>query len=152
MMKTMSCYHLLMKRWYSMVQSSILGFINTKETISVLKDISTFGSLTAKSADNVFTALVGRCVEEREGVTFIMRIAFWFAIHWLMPIQTQYYGFGHFGFPQCTAVTHENAQASRDYQQVENGIKTCMYPGYPELHMQFSKPVDYHLIPTGIRI
>lgn len=51
-------------------------------------------------------------------------------------------------FRSVRQFTHENAQASRDYQQVENGIKTCMYPGYPELHMQFSKPVEYHFDPN----
>ncbi len=35
--------------------------------------------------------------------------------------------------------THENSVASRDYTEVDNGIKTCMYKGYPDLYMQFSK-------------
>ena len=51
-------------------------------------------------------------------------------------------------FRSVRQFTHENAQASREYQQIENGIKTCMYAGYPELHMQFSKPVDYHFDPN----
>ncbi len=42
-------------------------------------------------------------------------------------------------FRSVREYTHENAQASRDYQLVENGIKTCMYPGYPELFMQLNK-------------
>ncbi len=35
--------------------------------------------------------------------------------------------------------THENSVARRDYTMVGNGIKTCMYDGYPDLYMQFSK-------------
>ena len=35
--------------------------------------------------------------------------------------------------------THENSVASRYYSNVENGISTCMYAGYPDLYMQFSK-------------
>ena len=42
-------------------------------------------------------------------------------------------------FRSVREYTHENAQASREYQLVENGIKTCMYPGYPELYMQLNK-------------
>ena len=42
-------------------------------------------------------------------------------------------------FRSVREYTHENAQANREYQLVENGIKTCMYPGYPELYMQLNK-------------
>jgi predicted glycogen debranching enzyme len=54
-------------------------------------------------------------------------------------------------FRSVRQYTHENGQASRDYQQVDNGIKTCMYPGYPELFMQFNKPVDFHFVPDWYR-
>jgi predicted glycogen debranching enzyme len=54
-------------------------------------------------------------------------------------------------FRSVRQYTHENAQASRDYQTVDNGIKTCMYPGYPELFMQFNKPVDFHFMPDWYR-
>ena len=33
----------------------------------------------------------------------------------------------------------ENQVASRDYQEVSNGVSTCMYEGYPTLFMQVSK-------------
>lgn len=33
----------------------------------------------------------------------------------------------------------ENSGADSSYREVENGISTCLYPGYPELYMQFSK-------------
>ena len=42
-------------------------------------------------------------------------------------------------FRSVRQFTHENAVASREYHEVENGIKTCMYAGYPDLFMQFSK-------------
>ncbi len=43
-------------------------------------------------------------------------------------------------FRSVREFTHENGAASRSYQEVENGIKTCMYPGYPDLYMQIDKP------------
>lgn len=54
-------------------------------------------------------------------------------------------------FRSVREFTHENTQASRDYQEIENGIKTCMYPGYPELFMQFNKKVDFHFEPNWYR-
>lgn len=47
--------------------------------------------------------------------------------------------------------THENNQVNRDYQLVENGIKTCMYPGYPELYMQLNKKNEFHFQPDWYR-
>ncbi|MBR5803570.1 MAG: glycogen debranching enzyme family protein [Bacteroidaceae bacterium] len=54
-------------------------------------------------------------------------------------------------FRSVREYTHENAQASRDYQVVENGVKTCMYPGYPELVMQLNKKNDFHFHPDWYR-
>lgn len=54
-------------------------------------------------------------------------------------------------FRSVREYTHENSQASRDYQLVENGIKTCMYPGYPELFMQLNKKNEFHFIPDWYR-
>ena len=54
-------------------------------------------------------------------------------------------------FRSVREYTHENAQANRDYQQVENGIKTCMYPGYPELYMQLNKKNEFHFQPDWYR-
>ena len=47
--------------------------------------------------------------------------------------------------------THENYQASQAYQPVENGIKTCMYQGYPELYMQLNKQNEFHFQPDWYR-
>ena len=54
-------------------------------------------------------------------------------------------------FRSVREYTHENAQASREYQLVENGIKTCMYPGYPELYMQLNKSCEFHFQPDWYR-
>lgn len=37
-------------------------------------------------------------------------------------------------FRSVRQFTHENSVASRDYSEVENGIRTCMYAGYPDLY------------------
>lgn len=57
----------------------------------------------------------------------------------------------YLAFRSVRQYTHENAQASRHYDEVENGIKTCMYPGYPELYMQFSKENTFHFQPDWYR-
>ena len=54
-------------------------------------------------------------------------------------------------FRSVREYTHENPQASREYQLVENGIKTCMYPGYPELYMQLNKKNEFHYQPDWYR-
>ena len=54
-------------------------------------------------------------------------------------------------FRSVREYTHENPQASRDYQMVSNGIKTCMYPGYPELFMQLNKANEFHFQPDWYR-
>ena len=57
----------------------------------------------------------------------------------------------YLAFRSVKQYTHENAQASRHYDEVENGIKTCMYPGYPDLYMQFSKENKFHFHPDWYR-
>lgn len=54
-------------------------------------------------------------------------------------------------FRSVRQFTHENATASRDYQIVDNGIKTCMYEGYPDLYMQFSKKCEFVFQPDWYR-
>lgn len=54
-------------------------------------------------------------------------------------------------FRSVREYTHENSVARRDYQEVENGIKTCMYPGYPELYMQLSKKAEFRFMPYWYR-
>lgn len=54
-------------------------------------------------------------------------------------------------FRSVRQFTHENSVASRDYSEVENGIRTCMYPGYPDLYMQFSRKVKFVFQPDWYR-
>lgn len=54
-------------------------------------------------------------------------------------------------FRSVRQFTHENNAASREFQQVDNGISTCMYPGYPTLYMQFSKKNEFHFEPYWYR-
>lgn len=54
-------------------------------------------------------------------------------------------------FRSVRQFTHENATASRDYAEVDHGIKTCMYAGYPDLYMQFSKKNEFKFCPDWYR-
>ena len=54
-------------------------------------------------------------------------------------------------FRSVRQFTHENGVANRDYQLVDNGIKTCMYAGYPDLYMQFSRKNDFVFAPDWYR-
>ena len=54
-------------------------------------------------------------------------------------------------FRSVRQFTHENATASREYSLVDNGIKTCMYAGYPDLYMQFSKKNEFVFMPDWYR-
>lgn len=54
-------------------------------------------------------------------------------------------------FRSVRQFTHENSVASRDYSNVENGISTCMYVGYPDLYMQFSKGNTFVFQPDWYR-
>ncbi len=54
-------------------------------------------------------------------------------------------------FRSVRQYTHENLQANRDYNEIEHGIKTCMYEGYPDLYMQLSKSNTFHFAPDWYR-
>ena len=54
-------------------------------------------------------------------------------------------------FRSVRQFTHENSTASREYTEVDNGIKTCMYAGYPDLYMQFSKKNNFIFQPDWYR-
>ena len=54
-------------------------------------------------------------------------------------------------FRSVRQYTHENLNASREYQAVDNGIKTCMYAGYPDLYMQFNKKNEFVFQPDWYR-
>jgi len=46
-------------------------------------------------------------------------------------------------FRNVNDLTYQNSEVNKNYTAVENGIKTKMYEGYPDLYMQFSKPVEF---------
>ncbi len=54
-------------------------------------------------------------------------------------------------FRSVEECTHENAGANRKYDVIDNGIKTCMYPGYPELMMQLNKKNEFVFEPAWYR-
>ena len=54
-------------------------------------------------------------------------------------------------FRSVRQFTHENSAVNRSYEQVDNGISTCMYAGYPLLFMQFSKSNEFHFEPYWYR-
>mgnify|MGYP004446240901 CR=1 FL=1 len=51
-------------------------------------------------------------------------------------------------FRNVNVCTHENYAASREYHNVDNGIATCMYPGYPNLFMQLNKKNEFVFEPN----
>lgn len=54
-------------------------------------------------------------------------------------------------FRSVREFTHENAAINREYHNVENGIAACLYEGYPQLFMQFSKDNEFHYEPYWYR-
>lgn len=50
-------------------------------------------------------------------------------------------------FRSVHELTYENSNARRDYQEIANGIKTCMYEGYPDLYMQLNKKNEFNYLP-----
>lgn len=55
------------------------------------------------------------------------------------------------GFRRASQLTRENDRVDKSYREVENGISTCMYPGYPELFMQFNKKPEFIYHPDWYR-
>lgn len=46
-------------------------------------------------------------------------------------------------FRNVNELTHQNSALNRNYEEIENGIASCLYAGYPRLNMQFSKKVNF---------
>jgi len=42
-------------------------------------------------------------------------------------------------FRNTMTLSKENSKINKEYQTIENGIKVCLYEGYPDLHMQMSR-------------
>ena len=54
-------------------------------------------------------------------------------------------------FRSVREFTHENDKVNREYKLVQNGIKTCMYKGYPCLYMQINKENQFVFRPDWYR-
>jgi predicted glycogen debranching enzyme len=50
-------------------------------------------------------------------------------------------------FRRVDELTHANSLADNSFEQIQNGISTKMYNGYPRLYMQFSKKNAYMHVP-----
>ena len=46
-------------------------------------------------------------------------------------------------FRRVKELTYANGNLNQNYTIVPNGIKMCLYQGYPELFMQFNKKVNF---------
>ncbi len=46
-------------------------------------------------------------------------------------------------FRSVNTLTQANDTLNQSFTEIPNGIKMSLYPGYPELHMQFNKPVKF---------
>lgn len=51
-------------------------------------------------------------------------------------------------FRSVQRLCQANDNINRHYDGVQNGIKTCLYPGYPDLYMQFTKQVQFKFDPN----
>ena len=47
--------------------------------------------------------------------------------------------------------THENGVANLGYDNVKNGVRMCLYQGYPDLYMQLSKQAEWNYCPDWYR-
>lgn len=54
-------------------------------------------------------------------------------------------------FRSVKTCMHENTNIIRDYQEVDGGIKTHLYEGYPDLYMQFSRKCEFIFQPDWYR-
>ena len=51
-------------------------------------------------------------------------------------------------FRNVHTLSHSNLYANTKYENVSNGIKLCLYEGYPFLHLQTSKKAEYIAFPN----
>ncbi len=61
------------------------------------------------------------------------------------PMKLQFRPF--LAFRNIHDLTHANLAANTKVEYIQNGIKTKLYEGFPELHIQFSTPVDFVPVP-----
>lgn len=54
-------------------------------------------------------------------------------------------------FRNVNELTHENDRLDRSFDTIENGIRSCLYEGYPSLYMQTSKAGSFESCPDWYR-
>ncbi len=54
-------------------------------------------------------------------------------------------------FRNVNHLTQENEHINKSYAEIDHGIKTCLYPNYPSLHMQTNKKSEFHYQPDWHR-
>lgn len=57
----------------------------------------------------------------------------------------------YLAFRNVNELTHENSQINKSYESIENGIRSCLYPGYPYLNMQLNKENQFVSVPDWYR-
>ncbi|MDA3846153.1 MAG: glycogen debranching enzyme N-terminal domain-containing protein, partial [Vallitaleaceae bacterium] len=55
------------------------------------------------------------------------------------------------GFRNVNQLSRENDDANKEYQEINNGISSCLYPNFPNLYMQFSKENEFVSTPDWYR-
>lgn len=46
-------------------------------------------------------------------------------------------------FRNASSLCSENSELNSSYEELENGVSFCLYPGYPKLYMQFSHKPEF---------
>ena len=54
-------------------------------------------------------------------------------------------------FRNVNELTHENDNINKSYEVIENGIRSCLYEGYPGLYMQTNKANQFVSVPDWYR-
>lgn len=57
----------------------------------------------------------------------------------------------YLAFRNTNALCRENNAINKNYEVIENGVKMCLYPGYPSVHMQFSHKNEFVFEPDWYR-
>ncbi len=55
------------------------------------------------------------------------------------------------GFRKVKELSQENSAINTSYELTDNGISTCLYPGYPSLYMQMNKKSEFKFMPDWYR-
>ena len=133
-----------------MEPNSISEFINTAEIFSIQRDTNTF----ANSIDGVPKTIyrVGGVLLSKETMFSSRENRLMIRYKLIDAHSPTIIRFKPFlAFRKASQLTRENDQVDRSYRQVENGISTCMYSGYPELFIQFNKKPEFIYHPDWYR-